>query len=747
MGKMTSIVILSYNTLSYLQYCIESVRRFTAAGSYELIVVENASKDGSAEWLRQQADIHTIFNAENAGFPKGCNQGMKVAQGDDILLLNSDTIVAPNWLENLKKALYSREQIGAVSCVTNACSNLQSIAVPYKNIDEMLDFAAAFNQSNPRLWEPRLRLIGFCFLFKREVYHKIGGLDERFSPGNYEDDDYSLRIWQAGYELLLCRDTFIHHFGSASFQKDENPAIAREKRERFKKLAARNKEKFLDKWQVPANYQELGLKAVFPGWQGREVVSCRELWDFAHKKTRISAIIAVYNNLEETQDCLQILHCLLAPYPHEIIVIDNGSELKTSQWLIAQAELTVIRNEQNLGMAAAWNQGAQAAQGDVLLFLHSDAILSEHCVERMLDVLIHQQAGAVGPYFSHSRYFQKVPRYKAYRTYAELQQNAELLEQSLEPWEGSLMLESVCLMMKREIYQQVGHFDEQFHLPGWEDWDYSIRLQKAGLLLYKVGTFVHHGTGSFQENGLSAEVAYNQQKKDFMAKWKLNPDYYSQTHQDMLGLMEKEKHGLNVLEIGCAMGANFLWLKEHDPSIKCVGIELNPIAADVARNFGDIHSMDVEELDVPAWKGKFDYILAGDVLEYLKNPWEMVAKLRKLLRPEGRLIASLPNVMFFGNVFNLLSGEWKYEDAGILDRTHLRFFTRKSIERMLLEAGFAVENIQALGLTMSESDKDYVIEILKAFRLSGISMADDEQFMAYQWLVVAQNRTENEWLC
>ena len=153
--------------------------------------------------------------------------------------------------------------------------------------------------------------------------------------------------------------------------------------------------------------------------------------------------------------------------------------------------------------------------------------------------------------------------------------------------------------------------------------------------------------------------------------------------------------------------------------------------------------MDVEELDVPEWKGKFDYILAGDVLEHLKNPWEMVAKLRKLLRPEGRLIASLPNVMFFGNVFNLLSGEWKYGDAGILDRTHLRFFTRRSIERMLLEAGFAVENIQALRLTMSESDKNYVLDILKAFRMSGISMADDEQFMAYQWLVVAQN-TERE---
>ncbi len=738
MGKMTSIVILSYNTLTYLQYCVESIRKFTAPGSYELIVVENASQDGSVEWLRQQKDIHTIFNQENAGFPKGCNQGMKVSRGDEILLLNSDTIVTEKWLENLHRALYSQDKVGAVGCITNSCSNLQSIGVPYRTLEEMFAFAARFNQSNPRLWERRLRLIGFCLLFKREVYEKIGGLDERFSPGNFEDDDYSLRIWQAGYELLLCRDTFIHHFGSASFQKDEDPEKAKKKRAAFKELAARNKQKFLEKWQVPANYQELGLKAVFPDWQGKDVVSCRELLDMAQKQTRISAVVAVYNNLAETQDCLQILQCLLSSYPHEIIVVDNGSEAETAQWLKAQEPLRLIRNQENRGMAAAWNQGAEAAQGDVLLFLHSDAILSEHCIERLLDVLIHQQAGAVGPYFSHSRYFQKAPRYKAYSTYEELQQNAELLEQSLAAWEGCLLLESVCFMMKKSVYQQVGGFDEQFYLPGWEDLDYSVRLQKAGFLLYKVGTFVHHGTGSFKENSLSADEVYIQQKKLFLEKWHLEPGYFSRTRQDMLGLMDREKQGLQVLEIGCAMGANLMWLKEHNPSLHCVGIELNPVAAEVARNFGDILSMDVETLEAPDWVGRFDYILAGDILEHLQNPWKMVAKLRDFLKPGGKLIASLPNVLYWGNVFNLLRGEWKYEASGILDRTHLRFFTKKSSEKMLLEAGFTIDDSVEVVLNTNETDQKRVLDIIKAFRISGIPIADDEQFMAYQWVIAAR---------
>lgn len=93
-------------------------------GSYEIIVVDNSSRDESVDWLKEQKNIKLICNSENKGFPKGCNQGMAVAEeGNDILLLNSDTIVTPNWLENLQKALYSADDIGAVSCVTNCCSN------------------------------------------------------------------------------------------------------------------------------------------------------------------------------------------------------------------------------------------------------------------------------------------------------------------------------------------------------------------------------------------------------------------------------------------------------------------------------------------------------------------------------------------------------------------------------------------------------------------------------------------------
>ena len=86
-----------------------------------------------------------------------------------------------------------------------------------------------------------------------------------------------------------------------------------------------------------------------------------------------------------------------------------------------------------------------------------------------------------------------------------------------------------------------------------------------------------------------------------------------------------------------------------------------------------------------------------------------------------------------------MRGEWQYEDSGILDRTHLRFFTKKSVETMLTEAGFTIEHMVEVVLAMSEDDKQRVSDILNIWRSSGIPMADEEQFMAYQWVVVAKN--------
>ena len=237
---MTSIVILTFNKISYTKKCIESIRKYTSKGSYEIIVVDNASTDGTISWLKEQSDIITIFNKDNLGFPKGCNQGIEIAQGSEVLLLNNDVIVTPKWLEQMLEALYSSEKIGAVGPVTNYAHG-QEIPVTYQNEAEMVSFASEVTEKFKNKWSQKTKLIGFCLLFKKSVLEEVGVLDELFSPGNYEDDDISFRILLAGYKLFLCHNIFVHHFGSTSFRNDIS---------KFNDLLSENELKFLDKWKI-----------------------------------------------------------------------------------------------------------------------------------------------------------------------------------------------------------------------------------------------------------------------------------------------------------------------------------------------------------------------------------------------------------------------------------------------------------------------------------------------------------------
>lgn len=449
----TSIIILTHNNLDYTKLCIESIRKYTRPGIYELIVVDNYSTDGTVEWLRAQKDIVTIANKENVGFPKGCNQGMEIASGDNILLLNNDTIVTENWLDNLIKALYSSEEIGAVGPVTNHCSYYQAISVTYRTIEEMHEFARVFNQSNESAWEERLKLVGFCLLIKREVVERVGKLDERFSPGNFEDDDFSLRILKAGYKLVLCKDTFIHHFGSVSF---------RDNVEGFRSLLTRNERKFAEKW------------GFYPGYS-----------------------------------------CLIR---HDIVDLMDSPE-------------------------------------------------------------------------------------------------------------------------------------------------------------------------------------------------------------------DKE---INVLEVGCACGGTLLKVKNTYQNANLFGIELNEHAAAIASKFADVRVDNVEHCSFSYPIDFFDYVIFADVLEHLYDPWSVLRHIKKYLKKDGKLIVSIPNVMHYSVIRGLLNGTWTYTDSGLLDKTHVRFFTLTEIDTMLKEAGYGGMEYRIVTVGKSEEDEKFIDALTQ---LSSESLRD--QYAAYQYLAKA----------
>ena len=190
----------------------------------KLLVKPNNSQDDSVAYLRQQDDIVLVENDFNAGFPGGCNIGIKASKKEnDIFLLNNDTILCANSLYTLRMGLYEKDNYGSAGSVTNNCANLQSV-FKSDSIDELKEFGLKNNIVNKRN-EIKLMLVAFAVLIKRHVLEKVGYLDERFFPGNFEDDDISLRILKENYQNVLVYNSFIIHLGTVSFKKVDYSGI------------------------------------------------------------------------------------------------------------------------------------------------------------------------------------------------------------------------------------------------------------------------------------------------------------------------------------------------------------------------------------------------------------------------------------------------------------------------------------------------------------------------------------------
>ena len=235
-----SIVILSYNSKDIMKGCVESIRKTCPLESYELVVVDNASTDGITDWLRGQEDIVLQCNTENMGFAGGCNQGIELsAAANDIMLLNNDTVVPPNAIFWLRMGLYERAQVGAVGPLTNYAGNDQQIVGEFHTREEYLDLATQICMPAPNAYENKVWLGGFAMLIKRAAVDKVGMLDTQYTWGNFEDKDYGMMLTQAGYELLLCYNSFIYHYGSLNMAKDK---------QKYLNYIKENGEKLKEKW-------------------------------------------------------------------------------------------------------------------------------------------------------------------------------------------------------------------------------------------------------------------------------------------------------------------------------------------------------------------------------------------------------------------------------------------------------------------------------------------------------------------
>ena len=363
---LASIIIPCWNQLEFTRKCVAALMRQTG-GNWELVVVDNGSNDGTGDYLTGVQDaspvpVTLIANATNRGFPAAINQGLEYARGEFLVLLNNDVVVTEGWLgqlvglasvqEGTAEGGIPKSKIGLVGPMSNYAAPPQLVDdVPYRELDGMGDFARGWRETHRGKWFTVRKLSGFCLLMTRAVYQAVGGLDERFGLGFFDDDDLAERARRAGFELAVAYDLFVHHFGSRTFVGNGVDA---------ERVLDENAKRFAAKWgdSVPQgrrvalrafsgdgrgervragftngvrNGGEKGDGARGGGWSGGDGVGNESLAGIVRLKpdllqrARVSLTMIVRDEERNLPHCLESVRGVF----DEIVVLDTGSRDRT----------------------------------------------------------------------------------------------------------------------------------------------------------------------------------------------------------------------------------------------------------------------------------------------------------------------------------------------------------------------------------------------------------------------------------
>lgn len=220
-----------------------------------------------------------------------------------------------------------------------------------------------------------------------------------------------------------------------------------------------------------------------------------------------------------------------------------------------------------------------------------------------------------------------------------------------------------------------------------------------------------------------------------MLSTNFNLSYIGQ-RDDILNLIPNNVK--KVLDIGCSTGSIGKQIKQRR-YVEVVGIELNKKMAKIAKeNLDKVIVGNIEKISLADYlkPNYFDCIICADILEHLKNPWDVLKSITSFLNDEGTVIASIPNIRHYTTINNLLfRGYWPYRERGIHDKAHLRFFTLKNIREMF----------QNVGLKIIKIKRNYRIiekphEFNRVAKYFGILPFKD--FLTFQYLIIAKKINE-----
>ena len=494
-----SIIIPVFNQLSFTRQCLNGLfATLPAAISCEIIVVDNGSADGTGEYLSSLSDrLMVLSNHENRGFAIACNQGARSSCGELVLFLNNDTVPRPGWLEALIAAIDSNEAdiCGARLLYPDGRCQHAGISFDERGLGYHI-FGGFPGDVAPVMERRRMQAVtGACLLVRKALFKELNGFDEGFRNG-FEDVDLCLRAGEKGAQILYVPESVVIHYAEQSNGR--------------KDYDVPNMQRFFAHWHGKVRQDDKTLYTRFGLACRRETDGHISVTSATKGSVNVSIIIPLFNKVEFTRACLLALERTTAKDCYELLLVDNSSSDDTTSLLREwEPTTTIIRNRENMGFAAACNQGAKAASGKYLLFLNNDTEVTAGWLDPLLAILDNDSTvAAVGS----KLLFPDGTIQHAGVMIAEDQASKDPLvgkhyyfrfPGNHPPANEPMRMQAVtaaCVLIRRTAFEEVSGFDERYW-NGYEDLDLCFKFgsRKWKVIYQPASIVIHHESQSGTE--------------------------------------------------------------------------------------------------------------------------------------------------------------------------------------------------------------------------------------------------------
>lgn len=363
-----SVIIPLHGGEEDIERCLEALCAYPSL-LHEVIVVDNASPDKAAEaaddLCKRLPNGRVIRLEENKGFAAGCNAGFAASAGEVVIYLNNDAVMPRSGLIRMIESLTASGSIAASGPLSNSVGHLQLTGTTYTSFETLDSFADEFAQRQAADTDVDM-LVGFCLAVRRQAIEEVGGFDEGFGLGTFEDNDLCYRLRRAGWRLVISQRSFVHHEGSMTIRRViPEPGS----------LLAQNQARYLAKWREDI---ELGYASSLSGLSQSRIVfdasrDPKAFWDEVRSlkdQAQITLCMIVRDEERVLDSCL----ASASPFFSQIIVVDTGSTDSTKE-IASRRSVDLKEIVWPDSFAEARNESLKGAKGNWIFWMDADDTL------------------------------------------------------------------------------------------------------------------------------------------------------------------------------------------------------------------------------------------------------------------------------------------------------------------------------------------------------------------------------------